>query len=217
MTFKGVIFDLDGTLIDSLQDIAQAANHALKSHQLSTHSKEAYRYFVGDGMNALITRILPPERRTDADLLTKILHATRSRLAQAWHVETMPYDGIDPMLQDLSRTTLKRAVLSNKPHPMTQQAVEYFFPSAGLTPVMGVCDQVPPKPDTTGAKMIQKQWGFEPAEIVFVGDTKTDMTLASNAGFFSVGVTWGFRPRQELEAYGAQKIIEHPKQLLSLF
>lgn len=209
----GVIFDLDGTLIDSIGDIADATNLALESMAYPSHDLAAFRYFVGDGMRALAERALPQGAR-QAPEITALTRSIRHHLDRAWHVKTKPYAGIHAMLRALASGPDRLAILSNKPHALTQAARELFFCEIPFDPVLGVSETVPPKPALVGAQQILDQWGLNPEQIVYVGDTKTDMLTASRAGFFAVGVTWGFRPAQELKAHGANVLIDHPHQLL---
>jgi phosphoglycolate phosphatase len=209
--FRAAIFDLDGTLIDSLADIADATDRALSAFGFPGHDLASYRYFVGDGMGMLMRRAAPAGsgEETARRLLARMLE----EYASAWRVKTRPYPGIPELLDDLVRRGCKLAVLSNKPHPMTLEVVAHFFPSVPFDRVQGSpSPSSPAKPDPALALSIAASFGLPPAEVAFVGDTRTDMRTAANAGMPAVGVSWGFRPRGELEENGAAFILDSPGQ-----
>lgn len=213
MSFKAVIFDLDGTLLDTLEDIADAANSVLTQFGFPTHPVDAYRYFVGDGVGKLIDRILPEEHRNEATL-KKCLEAMREAYIRHLNIKTKPYDGIPDLLEKLKVKGLKLGVLSNKPDNLTQRCITEFFGSEMFDPVIGQREELPKKPDPAGALLIAREWKLGPSEILYVGDTATDMQTASSAGMYSVGVLWGFRTKEELVANGAKTVISHPMDLM---
>lgn len=216
--FHGIIFDLDGTLLNSLDDIADAANAALAQMNFPTHPASQYRYFVGDGVRLLAKRILPPELSEDEATLAEYLRHYTQEYGQNWDQKTRPYPGIPELLAEIDRCGLKKAVFSNKPAPCTERCVAKLLADWTFDLVVGQKDGViPKKPDPTGGLFIMKSWGFQPDEILYVGDTCTDMMTAKNAGFFSVGVTWGFRPEEELKANHARKIVHEPMEIAELF
>lgn len=214
-TIKGIIFDLDGTLIDSLADIATAANAVLDQFGFATHSIEDYRIFVGDGVNVLMERIVPGQELNDAFKM-KFLKAWKAEYTKQWNVQTRPYDGILELVNELKKGPYRLGVLSNKPQEFTQACVAEYFESGLFNPVWGLCEDRPKKPDPKGALEMASEWGLPPDEILYVGDTSTDMQTAVNAGMWPLGVSWGFRSRDELEAHGARSIIDHPADLLKL-
>jgi phosphoglycolate phosphatase len=212
---EAVLFDLDGTLLDTLDDIADCANAALSMNGYPVHDTEAYKYFVGSGVDALIKRIVPggsvsPEElesvnKNYAELYAK--HATD---------KTRPYDGVLELLEALKSRGLKSAVVSNKPDPATRQTVAYFFGDGSFDFVIGNRPGMPLKPDPAIALLAIKSIGSQPERCLYVGDTGTDMTTAQNSGCVPVGVTWGFRERDELLSCGAKFLIDSPEELLAL-
>ncbi len=215
MSYKAVLFDLDGTLLDTLDDLADAANAALDRLGLPAHPLDAYKYFVGDGMRNLVLRTLPEDQR-DEDTLVKTMEAFQEEYGRNWADKTRPYDGVAELLDALARRGVPKAVLSNKPHDFTQLCVARLLSKWSFAAVQGVSDTNPRKPDPTGALRIAERLGVTPADVLYAGDTNTDMQTATAAGMFAVGVTWGFRPAAELLAHGALALIDTPAELLGL-
>jgi len=215
VSFDAVLFDLDGTLLDTLEDIADAANRVLARNHYPTHPVVAYRYFVGEGARTLVRRVLPEKARSD-DAIDRLYEEFRGEYTRNWNVKTRPYDGVPEMLDGLVESGLKIAVLSNKPDDFTRMCVAELLTAWTFDAVLGHHDGIPPKPDPTGARQIAVELGVKPARILYAGDSSIDMATAVAAGMFPVGVLWGFRPREELEASGARAIIENPGQLLAL-
>lgn len=214
--FRACIFDLDGTLLDTLADIAASVNTALEEAGHPTHEVAAFRYFVGDGVEACMRRVLPEDRLDDRAHMLALVSRMRDIYVARAEQATQPYPGIEHMLQKLAQWNLPMAVLSNKPHPMLLDAVGRFFTSVPFVSTLGVSKEVPPKPELVGAQKLLDLLQVDPAEICYVGDTNTDMETAKGAGFYAVGVSWGFRPVEELEASGAQTVVTHPDQILDL-
>lgn len=206
-----VIFDLDGTLADSLADIGGAMNEMLASHGLPTHGLDAYKSFVGEGVENLTRRALPEDRRLE---LARYLDEYRARYAQRIARETRPYPGIPELLDALVERKLALAVLSNKRDDFTVELVKQLFGRWPFRCVRGERAGTPRKPDPTSALQVAAELGCAPARIAFVGDTAIDMKTARAAGMRAVGVTWGFRPERELIGAGAQVVIARPEQLL---
>ena len=215
MSYRAVIFDLDGTLLDTLGDIANSCNNALMKHGFPTHPIDAYRYFVGDGAAMCVKRALPEGNRDDGTV-RRCLEAYSEYYGRNWDVRTRPYDGVPEMLDVLKKRGLVLAVLSNKPHDFTQICVAELLPHWSFECVQGVSDDVPPKPDPTGAAKVAAALGTSADEILYVGDSDTDMKTATAAGMFAVGVLWGFREADELSANGARKLIAKPADLLDI-
>lgn len=216
--YRGIIFDLDGTLLNSLDDIADAANGALSQLGFPTHPAENYRYYVGDGVKILIERILPENVRCEKTVFDECLKVYSDLYMHGWDRKTRPYPGIPELLACIDRCGLKKGVFSNKPAPCTERCVSTLLREWTFDAVVGQKDGViPKKPDPTGGLVIMKQWGMTPEEILYCGDTKTDMQTARNAGFYSIGVTWGFRPEEELRENYAQKIVHTPMEIAELF
>ena len=209
---QAALFDLDGTLTNTLQDIADAMNRALTLNGLPTFPVDDYRYLVGDGVKKLAERAVR-ERRELAEQVQGDY--------QAWYrdhtrVTTRPYDGIPELLRTLCDRGVKVCVFSNKPHADTVNVVRFFFPDIPFADVRGQTAGVPVKPDPKGALLTAHAADVAPSDFVYLGDTSTDMRCAVNAGMHAVGVTWGFRPAQELLDSGAQALISHPLELLDL-
>lgn len=215
MENAAVIFDLDGTLLDSLADIALAANRVLESRHLPTHELPAYRHFVGNGVDVLMERAMPPEQRDEESIASSSAQFRRV-YAETWNFSTCPYAGIRDLLEVLTQRQIPLAILSNKPHPNTITCVNEFFDATTFSVVFGQRQNVPCKPDPAAALEIASQLGVVPARCLFVGDSNVDMQTAVNAGMAGIGVTWGFRSRAELLESGARLTIDHPLELLGV-
>ena len=215
MAYKAVLFDLDGTLLDTLEDLANSSNRILKALGFPIHPIDAYRYFVGDGAKMLMTRILPENQR-NKQMIERGLNLFREDYGQHWDINTRPYDGVPEMLDALQTQGLKLAVLTNKPHEFAVHCVASLLPTWHFERVFGQRDGVPRKPDPAGAIEIAEQLHLAPSEFLYLGDTANDMQTAVAAGMFPVGVLWGFRPREELQENGAQELLERPLDILKL-
>lgn len=209
MAIKAALFDLDGTLTNTLEDIANAMNRALRMHGLPTFPVDDYRYLVGDGVKKLAERACR-DRTKLADSVRREYQAYYRDHAQD---QTAPYDGIQEMLRELQRMEIRMAVFSNKPHADTCRVVAHYFPDVRFDAVRGQIEGIPVKPDPAGALAIAEDMGVRPEEFIYFGDTGTDMCCAVNAGMRPVGVLWGFRTSEELLAAGAQVLLEHPMQI----
>ena len=208
-----VIFDLDGTLLNTLGDLRAATNHALEVRGLPPHSMEEIRQFIGNGIRLLIRRAMPegtPEAEIDA-----ALDDFKAYYAAHIHDRTVPYDGIPQLLTALRKRGIKVAVLSNKIDSASQQLIEYFFPEK-TDVVFGEHVGVPRKPDPTSCRMVMQQLGVQPEQVLYVGDSGTDMQTAKNAGLYAVGVTWGFRSKEVLLENGADVLVHRPEQILQI-
>jgi phosphoglycolate phosphatase len=210
-----IVFDLDGTLLNSLEDLADSANWVLEQHGFPTHPVDAYRYFVGDGVRKLIERILPQEERTEARI-----EQCRQEFVAYYKVhmedKTSVYEGITELLVELKNRGLKIAVATNKVHIAVKPLMEKYFPEIRFDSMIGQREGVPVKPAPQIMFDILRETGCEPSEALHVGDTATDMQLAHNAGVTPVGVLWGYRPLEELQEAGAKFIISKPEELLRL-
>lgn len=209
--FRAVLFDLDGTLADTLADLANAVNHALTTLGLPPHPVPAYRYFVGDGARNLIHRTLPADRQ---DLLEPALALMRAHYDAHCFDETKLYPGIPELVTALHRRGLKLAVVSNKPDEFTKRMIAHYFPANPFSAVRGHLTGTPLKPDPTAPLQVAAALGIPPAQWLYLGDTNTDMQTAVKAGMYPVGVLWGFRERAELAAAGARRLIAAPSELL---
>jgi phosphoglycolate phosphatase len=215
MEFSAILFDLDGTLLDTLADIAGAANFALERCGFPPHAVDAYRYFVGDGVMVLFSRALPQEGRAN-EIIESCARHFRDAYRRQWNVHTRPYPGVCELLDKLASLPLKLAVLSNKPHDATQQCVTEMLRGYRFEVVQGHGDELPRKPDPTAALKIARDMHVPPAQFVLLGDTATDMQTAIRAGMYPVGALWGFRQRDELLEHGAEIVIDHPLDLLKV-
>lgn len=215
MRFSAAVFDLDGTLLDTLADIADAANCVLEQHNLPTFDYDAYRYFVGEGVSKLFARAIG-DQRCDDELIASCVSGFRDTYSRAWNQKSLPYAGIREMLSALNDRHLKLAVLSNKPHQFTACCIEHFLDGYGFEPVLGQREGIPHKPDPAGAMEIAGYWGIPTDRCLYVGDTSIDMQTAKNANMTPIGVAWGFRPREEMMEHGAKLVIEHPNDLIAI-
>jgi phosphoglycolate phosphatase len=215
MSVKAAIFDLDGTLLDTLEDIACSANRVLAERGFATHDLADYRYFVGDGVEVLMSRVLPVAKRDD-ETMAACVAAFRDDYRRNWNVKTKPYAGVPAMLDGVTKRGLKLAVLSNKPDDFTKLCVRELLRDWRFEMVVGALEGVPRKPHPGGAKRIAKHLNIAETDIIYLGDTAIDMETATAAGMCAVGALWGFRTRDELQDSGAQFILERPEDLLSL-
>jgi phosphoglycolate phosphatase len=215
MPFRATIFDLDGTLLDTLDDIANAANHVLAVRGFPTHPIPDYRAFIGDGVVKLLSRVLPEEHRDEATVQACVRAYVRE-YERTWNVQTKPYAGVPEMLDGLVGRGLKLAVLSNKPDHFTQQCVRELLAKWAFDAVLGASDEFPRKPAPASAIETARRLGVPPAECLYVGDSGVDMQTARAAHMCPVGVLWGFRGKEELLRDGAQVLVEDPGEILEL-
>ena len=207
-----VIFDLDGTLLDTIDDLGMSANYALRKNGYPEHELPAYRYFVGNGITKLIERALPEDAREE----TTILNLRQQFVAYYEEHKTdltQPYQGIPELLQELKSQNIRLAVASNKYHQGTVELIHHFFGTELFSVVLGQRENIPVKPNPTIVYDILKQTGIGKPGTLYTGDSGVDMQTAANSGLISIGVSWGFRPRQELEINGACHIIDTPLAL----
>jgi phosphoglycolate phosphatase len=216
MIYRAVIFDLDGTLLDTLKDLAASMNQVLHHLGFPEHLPEAYKYFVGDGMANLARRALPAEQRRD-DVIEQAAAAMREEYRRRWRSHTRPYPGIPELLGTLSTRRIKLGVLTNKPENLAKSIVAAYFPDISFIGVVGANPSLPLKPDPAGAWALAQQLALPSATIVLVGDSGTDMQTASAAGMYAAGALWGFRGAEELSAAGAHILFKVPTDLLVLF
>lgn len=215
MRFRAILFDLDGTLLDTIEDLANSMNAVLRRCGFPGHVRETYKQFVGDGMDMLARRALPENRR-DRELVEGCLVAMRTEYSSRWRENTRPYEGIPALLDALRDLQIRMAILSNKADDFTREMVSILLPRWTFDAVVGARPDVPKKPDPTAALGIARGLGIPPGEILHLGDSGTDMQTARAAGMFPAGALWGFRTVAELRANGAQVLIERPMDLLGL-
>ena len=211
--YQAAIFDLDGTLLDTLDDLADSANFMLEQRGYPTHPRDDYRIHVGDGVRVLMERILPPSELDDATI-AECAEIYQGAYKERWNAKTRPYPEIEDLLAELTRRDIALAVLSNKPHEFTLQCIQHFLGSCDWRCILGMRDHVPKKPDPAGALEILQELDVAPENCLYLGDTNTDMDTANAAGLHAVGVLWGFRDRDELLTHGAQTLIESPMDLV---
>ena len=211
----GLIFDLDGTLVDSLAGIAASLNHALAAAKLPTHSLSMVRGFIGNGARILIQRAAPAS--ADEDLVETLENAFKDHYHLHWSAGTAPYDGVLPLLETLQSRGYPLAVLSNKPHPFTTKMVMRLFPSIHFTAILGQRAGIAHKPDPAGALEIARDFVLEPKDCVIIGDSTMDIETAHHAGMDSIAVTWGFHDRERLVEITPGRIVENPEEISALF
>jgi phosphoglycolate phosphatase len=215
LKYPGIIFDLDGTLLDTIEDLADSMNQVLTDLGFPTHTIGAYKYFVGEGVEPLIRRALP-EDQLRPELVDQCLGALREEYSRRWENKTRPYAGIPDLLDRLNGMGLRMAILSNKLDHFTRIMVAKLLPRWKFDPVFGARPAVPKKPDPAGALEIAQALHLAPNHFVYLGDTGIDMKTASAAGMVPVGALWGFRPAEELKDQGAKWLIEKPADLIAL-
>ena len=217
MNDLGIIFDLDGTLLDSLRDIADSANHVLLSLNQPTYGYERYQTLVGDGVRKLFERALADAGTVlDELLLDDCMRRFVDHYAANLSIHTRPYDGVTRLVESLAAGGTRLAILSNKPDALTKRLVSHHFGDGAFWPVLGQRDSVARKPDPAGVLEIAREWGVAADRIAYVGDTNTDMLTANAAGCFAIGVTWGFRSKEELIRSGADQVVDVAAELAEL-
>lgn len=212
---KAFIFDLDGTLIDSLADIAEAVNRALDQHGYPRQPLESFPQFIGEGVGALVERAVPSDVLHTLDIPAMIADYQR-HYADTWREKTRPYDGITQVIRALRSGGMKTAVLSNKPEHFTKLCCDHFFAPGSFDAVRGALEGVPRKPHPQAGLELAAELGVTPDECSYIGDSGLDMAFAVNSGMLPVGVLWGFRSEDELRANGARRLIAAPEELLTL-
>ncbi|NDV23285.1 HAD family hydrolase [Desulfovibrio sp. JC022] len=215
LDFSAVIFDLDGTLLDTLGEIAAAGNAALTRMGFQPHPVDAYRTFVGAGAKKLAWRALPEDKRTD-EVYETFVPVLLEEFDKGLNTIAKPYAGIPEVLADFASCGKKMAVLSNKPHEFTIEAVNKFLPDVDFFEVYGGRKDVPLKPEPDVALELAKAMGAAPQQTLFIGDSDVDIKTGINAGMISIGAGWGFRGESELVKAGANIVLDTPADLVSL-
>jgi phosphoglycolate phosphatase len=215
LKYDGVICDLDGTLVDTLEDLADALNRVLRGEQAPGHDLATYQLLVGKGIRDLVAQALPPEKRS-AETIARCYAAMLADYGEHCLVKTRRYDGVAEMVRGLRAAGVKLAVLSNKSDELTRRIVESLFGRGDFDVVVGARPDVPLKPDPMVALAISARWGIAPGRMAFLGDSGVDMLTATAAGMIAVGAAWGFRTKDELVENGASAVLDHPLELLKL-
>ncbi len=215
MPLQALIFDLDGTLIDSLADLAEAINRMLDAHGYPRRELSLFPEFIGDGMRKLVVRALPDDV-TDAAVIDACVIDYQQHYESLWHDQTVPYPGIVETLTELRRRGVPLGVLSNKPQYFTELCCAHFFSAGTFDLVLGARESVPRKPHPAAAGEIAARFGLPLEACAYVGDSGIDMEFATRAGLHGIGVRWGFRSEAELLAHGARRIISEPHELLAM-
>ena len=215
MKHQAVIFDFDGTLLDTLRDLAESVNTVLSRSGFPEHSLEAYRHFVGEGIEELARRVLPEGHRDEATI-TRILTDVREEYRQRWPNHTRPYEGIPELLDALTARRVKMAIVTNKPDDSTRTMAARLLPRWKFDVIVGATTDLPRKPDPKGALEAARHLRLPARAFLYVGDSDIDMKTANAAGMYPVGVLWGFRTADELVKNGAKVLIRKPLELLDL-
>jgi len=215
MKVKAVLFDLDGTLVNSLCDLADSVNFALTEYGFPTHETEKFKYFIGDGMAKLIERVLPEDKRDD-ETLNEVLDTFMDRYRSHFADKTVAYGGIAELVRALNKQGFKLAIISNKAQEMAVEVVDKVLSGLEFDIVCGKREGYPTKPDPTLTLEIIEELGLKSEECVFIGDSGMDMAVAKNAKVKSIGVLWGFREEKELRKNGADYIVSSPDEILGV-
>lgn len=215
MVYRALLVDLDGTLLDTLKDIADSVNAVLACLGFPRHEVGAYRYFVGEGMEVLAYKALPENHRSK-QMISKTIAMINEEYSKRWTRNTLPFHGIPELLDSLTGWGIRMAVLSNKPHDFTRLMVAELLAKWHFEFVAGALPSVPRKPDPAAAVKIAEKMKLKPVEFIYLGDSAIDMKTATAAGMYPVGALWGFRSSDELLSGGAKMLIQQPSQLLNL-
>ena len=213
MEYKAVIFDMDGTLLDTLDDLADAMNRILEDRGFATHPVKAFRYFVGNGVAKIVSRTLPPEKR-NAELMAECVEAFLKEYDRNWNRKTKAYNGVPELLDALTAKGIPMAVFTNKPQHFAELCIQEFLSNWKFEAVLGQREGHPMKPDPEGPQEIAGGLDISPGAFLYLGDSDADMKTAVNANMFPVGALWGFRSEEELRESGAVEVISRPTELL---
>ena len=211
---KAVLFDLDGTLVNSLADLAEGVNRALATENYPTHEVEAFKYFVGDGMPIMIERALPADKK-DPDTIARMLKLLKAYYSEHFADFTCAYDGVPELVKELKKRGFIVAVVTNKAQDMAEIVVKKFYGDT-FDLIFGMREGIPGKPDPTMALLAMEELGVKPEECVFIGDSGMDVATGVNSGALHVGELWGYRGEEELRKNGAKYIITRPEEFLDI-
>jgi len=216
LNLRAIIFDLDGTLLNTLEDLALSVNAVLAGYGLEEHPVDHYRYYVGDGVDMLVKRAFPPIM-TGEENINNLVCAVIDEYSRRWSDHTVPYAGIPELLDFLENQNIPMAIFSNKPHQFAVLTVEKLLPGRSFIKVLGIGAGMPRKPNPQGALQIAAMMKLQPTEIVYLGDTGTDMKTALAGEFYPAGALWGFRQADELLEGGAKFLADNPIDVAELF
>ncbi|MBN2667804.1 MAG: HAD family hydrolase [Bacteroidales bacterium] len=211
---KAVIFDLDGTLLNTLNDISEIVNSVLELHHFKTFSTNDYKQFIGNGLEMLCRRALP--KNIDEYLFKSIFVEVKEAYNERQNIKTKPFDGVIEMLANLQRLNISIAVLSNKPHEFVKPTIDHYFPNINFSLMYGARKEYERKPDPTVLLMMLNEMSLKKDECLYVGDTETDILTAKNAGVDSIAVLWGFRSEDALKKEKPNYTISKPKELIDI-
>lgn len=202
MKTESIIFDLDGTLLDTIDDIADSMNKVLNNYNFPEFDRETYKQFVGEGSRKLVNRVIPESFKGDhrEKLIEAVLEEYNDIYSMHWADKTRPYEGIRELLAYLNKINLPIFILSNKDNHIVKQMVLHFFQEINFTEVLGAIAEAPKKPDPTQALLLLKKYNYNPINSLMIGDSKFDVQMANNAGINSCGVLWGFRSLDEIRS-----------------
>jgi phosphoglycolate phosphatase len=215
MECRGVILDMDGTLLDTIEDLANCMNRVLERHGYPVHPVDSYRYLVGEGMEMLVRRALPTGR-DDRETVARCLADMHEEYGSGWACRSKLYPGIGELLDFLEGKKIPKAVLSNKPDDFTKAMAEAFLGQWTFFEVRGERPSSPRKPDPAAAVEIAAGMGVPPQNILYLGDSGIDMQTAARAGMYPVGALWGFRSADELKLNGARALVKTPGEVISI-
>jgi len=215
MPIKAVLFDLDGTLLNTYEDLADAVNYGLKKFGFPERETENYKYYCGNGVRVMIERALPDGHK-DADTIEKVLEPFLEYYSEHSKDKTRVYDGMTELVKKLRKLGYHTAIVTNKVNDAAQSVVEYYFGKDLFECVQGQVDSLPTKPDPTLVHLVMDKLGVKPEECVFMGDSGVDALTGKNSGAYPVGVLWGFRTAEELTENGARSLINKPEELFEI-
>ena len=214
-TYRAVIFDMDGTLLDTIEDLADSMNAVLNSLGFPEHPLSSYRAFVGDGIEVLVMRSLPEGRRTE-QIIARSVKVMKEEYSSRWSVKSRPFPGIPELLDGLTERGMALSILSNKLDSFTKAMAASLLPNWNFAEVRGLSPDIPRKPDPAGARICANRMGVDPRHCIFVGDSAIDMETAGRAGMAAFGVLWGYQDKQLLINHGARILLDDPRDLLRL-
>lgn len=215
MAFRAIIFDLDGTLVNSIGDICESMNLVLHNHNLQTHETDSYKQWIGDGLKTLVFMALP-EKEKNSELFPQYVKEMKDIYSTRWMLKTRVYPEIKLLLDELIPKRLKLAVLSNKPDRHTKVIGQELLSEWKFQIILGMRDGIPRKPDPASAIEISQSLKISPENFLYLGDSGIDMETANAAGMFAVGATWGYKSKEDIMKGGAKVIINKPLELLDL-